>query len=347
MRYALVRGLKVGPTPGGRGHCPLCGLEVKAQTDAKIKRWVHSNGSECDPWTEPLTAWHLSWQNLVKPAFAEVPKKGRRADFIGNKGFVIELQKDPISSEAIKARESFFGNMVWVFDASERFVAVRTGTTAFFNYGLNDYPTSCSRLIFLDFGTYLIQVINHTKTFELCSGYGSVRSHRWFAQQLLSGVLRLSPQFAMPITRKEATKLWEAEQPYWTTHRAMTWFLRGERVTVPKGEPFIILNYIAPGSEGFVWGDVIQKYPDLANGWNLAALERMREFLRADVAILRGALRLLPTDVEALSYSSATKAQTRHLLTELEAHIGAGRIPMLPESLKDHLLRIAKSDFRA
>lgn len=346
MRYALLNGLKLEPLPGERGHCPLCGLEVQMQRDADGARWVHVSGAECDPWSEPLTAWHRSWQNLVKPAFTEVPKKGRRADFVGNKGFVIELQQEPIGAEVIRAREAFFGNMVWVFNATGRFVAVRTGTTAFFSYGLDDYPLACSSLVFLDFGNYLVQVAQHTKTFALCSGFGSVRSHKWFAAQLLSSVLRPSPRFTLPTTSQKEADIWKAEQPYWTTNKAMDWLIRGERITVPQGEPFIILNYAAPTSDSFVWKDVIEMFPELANGWTLTALESMRTFLRADVAILRGGLRLLPTDVEDLSYSSVTRAQTRHLLMELEAHIRGGRIPILKETLKDHLIRIAKSDFR-
>lgn len=346
MRYALVGGLKKEPFPGGLGQCPLCGLEVQFQQDPTgIRHWTHVSAEECDLWSEPLTPWHASWQNFADPSLTEVSKKGRRADLVGRKGFVIELQQGPISAEEVKAREAFYGNMVWVFDA-RCFAAVRTGTTAFFSYGADTYPAACSSLVFLDFGSFLVQVKRHTETFALCSGFGLVRSHKWFAKQLLWGDVfetKVLPSGALP-TRSGHP--WKTERPYWTTRRSAEWFMNGRVTAVPKGEPFIILNYSCPASDGFVWQDVIAKFPELANGWDLAALERMRQFLDADVAILRGGLRLLPGKVEEISYSPVSKAQTRLLLVELEAHIAAGRIPVLEESSKDHLLRIARSVFR-
>ena len=41
-----------------------------------------------------------------------------RADIVGNYGTVVELQHSQISPEVIAARESFYGRMVWLFDAS-------------------------------------------------------------------------------------------------------------------------------------------------------------------------------------------------------------------------------------
>lgn len=346
MRYALVNGAKAEPFPGGYGRCPVCGLDLQAQISTCPPHWTHVTGDICDPLTEPLTRWHMSWQDLVKPDFVEVAKKGHRADLVGNSDVVICLQHGSISAEGIRKRETIFKDMIWVFDARHRFEAVRTGTTAFFSYGAEEGPKSCSRLVFLDFGSYLVQVTRHTDTFELCSGFGTVRSHQWFAEQLLSSMLDGTGDYEAPPPAKQLANSWQDEQPYWTTKVDTEWFFMNRRVTVPKGEAFIILNYLSPSGDSFVWRDIIAKHPELANGWTLTDLERMRDFLKADVIILRGGLRLLPTAIEEISYSAVNKTQARLLLNELESHIVAGRIAILSEASKDHLLQIARSDSR-
>lgn len=44
-----------------------------------------------------------------------------RADIVGNRETVIELQHSPISPDDIRAREEFYGKMIWVFDAADFF----------------------------------------------------------------------------------------------------------------------------------------------------------------------------------------------------------------------------------
>jgi hypothetical protein len=41
-----------------------------------------------------------------------------RADIVGNRGVVVELQHSLISNEDVRAREAFYGKMVWLFDAT-------------------------------------------------------------------------------------------------------------------------------------------------------------------------------------------------------------------------------------
>ena len=346
MRYALVNGTKAEPFPGGYGRCPVCGLDLQAQVSACPPHWTHVTGDLCDPLAEPLTPWHMRWQDLVKPEFVEVAKKGHRADLMGNGDVVISLQHAPISSDEIRRHETLFKDMVWMFNANQRFAAIRTGTTAFFGYGADDYPKACNRLVFLDFGRYLVQVTRHTDSFDLCSGFGIVRSHAWFAEQLLSSVLKPYKDIDLAAPDETLQDPWQDEVPYWTSKEVTEWLFANKRVKVPEGEAYLILNYLNASGDSFVWRDVIAKYPDLANGWSVADLERMREFLKADVVILRGGLRLLPTSIRDISYSAANKEQTRLLLIELEGHIAAGRIPMLEESAKDHLLTIAKPNAR-
>lgn len=44
--------------------------------------------------------------------------KTHRADIEGNRKTVVGLQRSPIPAEMIRARESFYENMIWVLDAS-------------------------------------------------------------------------------------------------------------------------------------------------------------------------------------------------------------------------------------
>lgn len=120
MIYAASeQGLKVKAEPGGTARCPCCGGDVLAKCGSiKVWHWAHVSGSDCDPWSEGETEWHLSWKAEVVPEAQEVTMKPHRADIVGNRGVVVELQHSPISVEEIAERERFYRRMMWVFDAS-------------------------------------------------------------------------------------------------------------------------------------------------------------------------------------------------------------------------------------
>ncbi|HEV3447343.1 MAG TPA: hypothetical protein VG099_22065 [Gemmataceae bacterium] len=46
---------------------------------------------------------------------------------VGNGGVVIELQHSSISAEDIEAREASYGDMVSLFDATQRFAYMKSG----------------------------------------------------------------------------------------------------------------------------------------------------------------------------------------------------------------------------
>lgn len=123
MLYALNGGgEKVPATPKGRAFCPVCSSDVIAKCGSKIARhWAHMHRSACDPWSEE-TAWHVAWKSIVKESRCEVVIRKddmvHRADVVGNRNTVIELQHSSISPDEIRARERFYGNMIWVFDAA-------------------------------------------------------------------------------------------------------------------------------------------------------------------------------------------------------------------------------------
>ncbi len=49
---------------GQRAVCPDCHDELIGKFgDYKVPHWSHKTKNECDTWYEPITAWHLSWQD--------------------------------------------------------------------------------------------------------------------------------------------------------------------------------------------------------------------------------------------------------------------------------------------
>ncbi len=123
MLYALNgKGEKVPATPRGRAFCPICRSDVIAKCGPKIARhWAHKHSSSCDKWFEE-TAWHVAWKRIVRESRCEVVLRqgdmAHRADIVGNRNTVIELQHSSISPDEVRARERFYGNMIWVFDAA-------------------------------------------------------------------------------------------------------------------------------------------------------------------------------------------------------------------------------------
>lgn len=100
--------------------CPQCGSEVIAKCGSiKAWHWAHK-ADDCDIWQEPMTDWHWNWQGLFPEDSREVVITKRcvshRADVVTGKT-VIEFQHSSISPDEIWERESFYGRMIWVFDA--------------------------------------------------------------------------------------------------------------------------------------------------------------------------------------------------------------------------------------
>jgi hypothetical protein len=85
--------------------------------------WAHKAGGDCEPWAEPESAWHLAWKARFAAAGACVEvvleRDGvrHRADVVLPGGRVVELQHGYMSAPAIRQREAFYGDMVWLYDA--------------------------------------------------------------------------------------------------------------------------------------------------------------------------------------------------------------------------------------
>jgi competence protein CoiA len=123
MQYALVDGEVLEPTPGLKGICRNCEAPMIAKCGQhKLWHWAHKSRMHCDPWWEPETDWHRAWKNYFPKEWHEVIlfdsilNEKHIADVRTDKGLVLEFQHSTITPEETKAREQFYGNMVWVVD---------------------------------------------------------------------------------------------------------------------------------------------------------------------------------------------------------------------------------------
>ncbi len=121
MRLAVVDQTLEEPKRGARDAvCQGCGQPVIAKIGTIVSpHWAHKAGIDCDPWAEPDSAWHRSWQEIVPRERREVSVGNHRADIVALDGTVVELQHSAISPLEIRARERHYGRMVWIFDVTE------------------------------------------------------------------------------------------------------------------------------------------------------------------------------------------------------------------------------------
>ena len=123
MQFALIDQTRIEAKPGLKGTCPGCGEPVIAKCGTqRIHHWSHTGKRECDSWWEPETEWHRAWKNKFPVEWQETFMPDKRtgeihiADIRTAHGLVIEFQHSPIDPNERNARQSFYGNMVWVVD---------------------------------------------------------------------------------------------------------------------------------------------------------------------------------------------------------------------------------------
>jgi competence protein CoiA len=112
MLWALKNGTRRFAQPIDRADCPSCAAPVLAKC-GPIVQWHWAHISECDPWYEPESEWHLKWKRKFPRDWQEVVIGPHRAD-IKTPDLVVELQASSISPLEITERESFYGDMIWV-----------------------------------------------------------------------------------------------------------------------------------------------------------------------------------------------------------------------------------------
>jgi competence protein CoiA len=350
MRYAIVDGQKQLPSKGTWGSCPSCNETVVSKCGPLVvHHWAHKAGADCDSWSEPIGRWHLEWQSEVKPDFVEVVVGPHRADLIGKGDYVIELQHSPIPKDDIRAREEFYGNMVWVFDATERFEMVATGKRVFFSFGRTKHIGLCAKPIFLDFGSTLVEVESLTEDIAHMNGYGWARTREWFSETFLSDRLvagKRGPRSTSP----KVNVRWSKNHRYDRTKHMSKWMdpQQGEAITIPKDTNCLPLTWRLknPGEDWEnEWERLISNHPGLSIGWTKNDLVNTRDILAAKIMILDGYLRLMPSSVDAINVK-ATVSEVRTRLQRIDEHIAAGRLPILKDSTKQQLMKAAEDHER-
>lgn len=126
-RFAKVDGVCkdiVDAASGDRGKCPLCGAEMVAKVgEVKVPHWSHFGKRVCDDWYQPKGPWHIAWQNQFDPSWQECPKVKHDmrhiADVYTPSGWTVEFQMSKILEPERRARESFYGDMIWVVAAEK------------------------------------------------------------------------------------------------------------------------------------------------------------------------------------------------------------------------------------
>jgi hypothetical protein len=350
MLYAKVEDRKVRAQRGQSGLCPLCGGEVIAKCGSlRAWHWAHKSLVDCDAWSEPVGPWHLSWQNLVRPEFVEVAIGPHRADIVGDGGDggrVIELQHSPIAPEEIAEREAFYGDMLWLFDATHRFAAVRSGAWCFFSLGRTRHLATCGKPVVLDFGEHLVQIASLGEPHAGLSGFGRVRDRRWFLDEHLSQVRAAVPLPPIAGSASVSTPSWPGGQPWRVTEHASRWMdpRRGARTIVPRGTLYIPLTISKTTSSSratSTWTDAIFRHDDLSGGWRKHELHSMQQFLDGTPMILVGRLRLMPQRADRIRVTQTVRAVER-LLAQVDRHVQAGRIAVLKHETKLALLKRAE-----
>lgn len=338
IRFALVGDHKEPPFRAGRGTCPVCAGRVIAKCGrVRIHHWAHESAMDCDTWSEGIGPWHLSWQDLVQREFVEVPIGNHRADILGNDGIVVELQHSPIPPDVIALRENFYGNMIWVFDASRRFSGIASGERYFFSVGRNRHIHPCTRPVFLDYGEFLVQVGAMTAGLGKLSGFGVVRDRRWFVEKYLSQRCRASPEPALP--GGDCHRPWPGKQPWRLTEHPSDWQCPAKQV--PEKSVCVPLDYRCTQSTEPAWLTVIRRFPQVANGWTEADLLEMMQFLDGTPMIMDGCLRLMPGRTEQIIVRGGLES-VRQLLDQASIHVEAGRLPVITPATRSYLLEKAK-----
>ena len=111
---------------GQKAVCKCCNSEVMGRFGKiRPKHWYHKSTDDCDSWYEPITKWHVEWQDCFPSENQEIELIDKelhirhRADIQLNNGLIIEVQNSPIKLEEIEQRENFYsknGGLIWILN---------------------------------------------------------------------------------------------------------------------------------------------------------------------------------------------------------------------------------------
>lgn len=167
--------------PGTVGTCSLCKSAVKAKCGKIVSwHWAHEAREDCDAWSEPMTQWHLDWQETRPSEFREVVMGNHRADLVAADGTVVELQHSSIAPDEISDREAHYGRMIWIFDIRDAFdqgrFCPRFRETHWTFRWLHPRKTvaTCTKSVFLDIGENRLFWLNKMHPEAPCGGSGQM-----------------------------------------------------------------------------------------------------------------------------------------------------------------------------
>ncbi len=333
MRYAYVDGEKVEPTKLAKGVCLACDGKVQAKCGKiKVHHWAHEAG-ECDPWAEPMGAWHRAWQDVVQREHVEVVRKPHRADIVGEGGTVIELQHSSIDPDTIAAREAFYGDMVWLFDATHRFRYFRSGPRAFFTMGQHKHIPFCKEPVYFDFGNAIVQVERFIEKqfYDQYDGYGLVRDHDWFLTQIIGNHRDERVPFRRPAFLAECNrKRWRATDAFADVCGRLE-LSRIEPWHIPMVEFDKLSSAVA-----FDPQHIFDKLPELAGGWTPKSLAEVMECFTVRAHLAEGSLFVYPNSATE-NCPGLPDDSGPDLIDRLDAHAEARRMPPLTANARQSL----------
>jgi|GEM_PF-1428493 competence CoiA-like predicted nuclease len=176
MQYAMVNGKAVEASPDLEGTCGYCKSPMIAKCGQfKMRHWAHKSKVSCDPWWESEKQWHRDWKSNFPIEWREYIIKNEDekhiADTRTNQGIVVEFQHSPLDPEDMKAREKFYGKMIWIVDGcrqdsnklrfyKEHSYIAQTPLTIQFHWGggvkMFDYWAQSTKTVYIDFGDYYL-----------------------------------------------------------------------------------------------------------------------------------------------------------------------------------------------
>lgn len=196
MMLATLAGQIRTAEPGLAGaSCPLCDGPVVAKCgEVNVWHWAHRT-ADCDPWAEPMSQWHLAWQELAPRERREVTIGNHRADIVTPRGVVVEIQRSHLSTAQIAEREEHYGCLVWVFDAARAVTEGRLVTSTPEHRSHPAYRTfvwkhakrslaACRKPVYLDLGDEVLLVGRFLANEGPLHGWG----HIWTREQVAAEI---------------------------------------------------------------------------------------------------------------------------------------------------------------
>lgn len=115
----------------------------------------------------------------------------------------------------------------------------------------------------------------------------------------------------------------------------------GKEVILSVRTPVLRLNFTWKLAKKPITDDVIDKYPEMANGWTKESLHEMEGLLTGMPVIFGGFLRVMPA-LPAQMRVNMPLMTAWDLWGKAEEHMRAGRIPVLKKETKDRIMALSE-----